>query len=457
MKPLTRALQAAFGTMLVLGCATTGDPGPAIKPVYSLQHGGAQAEGYYQLGRYYDAQRRPTQAIAAYRTALQLDDRLSEAHAALGAAYALQGEFGPAIVELDAAIALAPAAAHLHNNLGYAYYLQGDQTLAIAAFEKAAALDPANPRPWNNMGLALERAGEVALARTAFDRAIALAAMPPAGAVASGPGGTAIVGVPAALAERPASTPLIAPAAVELSVAATGAATAAVPAAPQSPLVSSVAPPTASPIAPPIAPPIASPIASPIAPPVADATAAVSIVAVAPNVYELTWSVPASAPIVALPAPGMTAAATTAATTPATRAATRLVNNAAPAGSTLASIPAPFGLEVANGNGVTGMARRTGGLLAAVGLPAARLTNQKPFTQQSTEIHYREGYAPIAAALGARLPSAPALIRSDRLRPGTDVRLVLGRDLPPDMALVDPAATKTRLADAAPGPQANTR
>lgn len=122
-----------------------------------------------------------------------------------------------------------------------------------------------------------------------------------------------------------------------------------------------------------------------------------------------------------------------------------------PASASDVAPPGPVRLEVSNGNGVTGMARRVGGLLAEVGVPAARITNQKPFTQASTEIQYRAGYGSAAASLGARIPNQPALNETDRLRPGTDVRLVLGHDLPRNVALVDPAKEATRTATGASG------
>ena len=180
MKPLVHALQAVFGTMLILGCASSGDLKPEIKPVFMMQHGGNQADGYYQLGRYYQSNGRSKDAEAAYRKALALDDRLAEAHSALGAMYALNRSFVQAMVELNAAVALDPSAPHFRNNLGYAYYLQGKAAEAIANFEIAAALDPANPRTWNNLGLALAQLGKTDRAEEAYARATALAS---AGAV----------------------------------------------------------------------------------------------------------------------------------------------------------------------------------------------------------------------------------------------------------------------------------
>jgi hypothetical protein len=107
-----------------------------------------------------------------------------------------------------------------------------------------------------------------------------------------------------------------------------------------------------------------------------------------------------------------------------------------------------YRLELSNGNGVTGMARRLGEQLIAKGLPKARLTNQKPFRQRLTQIQYRDGYADVAAALRSRMPNQPPMIKTAALRASTDVRVVLGRDLRRDVALLDAAPEVMQVADA---------
>ena len=86
-----------------------------------------------------------------------------------------------------------------------------------------------------------------------------------------------------------------------------------------------------------------------------------------------------------------------------------------------------FGLEVANGNGITGMAKRVSAALRRVGIRTARLTNQRPFNQALTQIQYRGNYAAEAARLGKELKSS-ALVLNDQLPAGVHVKLVLGRD-----------------------------
>lgn len=107
----------------------------------------------------------------------------------------------------------------------------------------------------------------------------------------------------------------------------------------------------------------------------------------------------------------------------------------------------PFRLEVSNGNGVTGLAKRVAGRLAAAGLdPAARLTNQLPFQQRETEIQYREGYAGEAAALAGKLQGRVQVLPSKQLAGHIHVRLVLGKDVGSASALMIPDTPRPTIA-----------
>jgi len=107
----------------------------------------------------------------------------------------------------------------------------------------------------------------------------------------------------------------------------------------------------------------------------------------------------------------------------------------------------PFRLEVSNGNGITGMARRVAKSLKGIGLETALLTNQLPFQQVSTEIQYRDGYRPQAAKLGAALQRPIDFMKNDALRDDVDVRLLLGRDIASEAALFEGGGSKTSIAE----------
>ncbi len=90
--------------------------------------------------------------------------------------------------------------------------------------------------------------------------------------------------------------------------------------------------------------------------------------------------------------------------------------------------PETVRLEVANGNGVSGFAKRTSFSLERMGYVVTRLTNQVPYTQRITEIQYRQGEEDHAVRLNSLLSAPAKLVESRQLNPRVSVRLVLGRD-----------------------------
>lgn len=147
-----------------------------------------------------------------------------------------------------------------------------------------------------------------------------------------------------------------------------------------------------------------------VAPPAASAKA--SLVAIAPQVYELRDPVVLAPPSAALaravvPVPAMPA--------PAFEAQTALHG---------------VRIEVSNGMGVRYMARRMARHLAPLGLVAARVTNQRSYRQVTTEVQFRAGQQSAAEALAQRLPGVPSVVpASQQLTGDLQLRLVLGHDL----------------------------
>lgn len=103
-------------------------------------------------------------------------------------------------------------------------------------------------------------------------------------------------------------------------------------------------------------------------------------------------------------------------------------------------------LEVANGNGVRGMAARTAGLLKEFGLPAARLTNARPYRQWQTEIQYLAGHAHEADRVRELLPVAARLVETPAMQRGIELRVVVGHDLRSPAALHALSDAPLRLA-----------
>jgi hypothetical protein len=83
-------------------------------------------------------------------------------------------------------------------------------------------------------------------------------------------------------------------------------------------------------------------------------------------------------------------------------------------------------IEVSNGAGREGMARRFREYLAQRGFDNMRLTNDASFANRKTVVFYRQGYLSAAQALVQHLPQAVPLVRADTQ--AVQVRLRLGGD-----------------------------
>jgi tetratricopeptide (TPR) repeat protein len=92
--------------------------------------------------------------------------------------------------------------------------------------------------------------------------------------------------------------------------------------------------------------------------------------------------------------------------------------------------PTAPAVEIANGNGVEGMAACVAEALRASGaLSTTRLRNALPYDTATTVVRYRAGHAQVAQALARQLPGgAPAVAGLDRAD-SLDLRIVLGHDL----------------------------
>lgn len=104
---------------------------------------------------------------------------------------------------------------------------------------------------------------------------------------------------------------------------------------------------------------------------------------------------------------------------------------AAPASVPLRGVPVALPrIEIANGNGVTGMASALRTWLRAQGLTQKPvLRNALPFHTATTVLHYRLGYLAVAQELAGRMPQPIELAPTPGDVRDVDVRLVLGHDL----------------------------
>jgi Flp pilus assembly protein TadD len=398
--------------VLLLGCAAPQQTPLDMQPVLRLQHGGDQAAAnWYRLGKYHQERGELSLAMGAYAQSLALDSRQLDARMAVAAIDARQGRLAAARDALQALVADYPAQAQLSNNLGYVYYLMGDQQSAIAMLRRALALDAASVRAQDNLRLA---------------EAAALTGAASAGLAAGG-------AVPASPAAGPVANPAISPATADpdaglppptraelrqlqeqLRVLQERSAAAGV--APALPVVAAAAPVVVA-AAPVMAAAAAAPLAS--APSFAPATTAVAAEAdTRPATAAVLAAAPVSAPVPESPS------------TPA------------PAHTTAAVMAQ---VDIANGNGVLGMAKRFRRALAQIGIPVGRVSNERPYRQQTTTIEYRAGYQQQAAALQATLLGQAALLPAGP-HAQANLRLVLGKDMRVQPALAAQAPGAPLLA-----------
>ncbi|MGI9628708.1 MAG: adenylate/guanylate cyclase domain-containing protein, partial [Longimicrobiales bacterium] len=147
-----------------------------IDPTAALPHSGlAMTYGYLGfLGQAPFEESHPVARAHAER-ALELDDRLGEAHVALGLSTLFgQWDFEGAYAHFQKALSLNPGAANVHHL--YAIYLlaAGDVEGAVEEMETAVALDPLSLLMLDNLGLAYSAAGRREDAARALDRVLSV-------------------------------------------------------------------------------------------------------------------------------------------------------------------------------------------------------------------------------------------------------------------------------------------
>lgn len=331
----------------------------------------------------------------------------AQAYYVLGRYYDGQNRHDQALAAYRSALDQDPHSFETHNAIGVVLGRQGRLDEAIASFEQAAALAPDAPHVLSNLGHALMLAGRNAEAVRALRRATAL---DPNSIKAWANLATALrrggFGNDAELAMQRSvvlGLPRKAPATVRD--------TAVRPVAPVSAATSVVT-----------------------AEPLQAMSSHMQAVEVAPNVVELRSAAltPKAVTVVALPVPNELA-----------------VTRAHPVPVAASVEPEPsLRLEIANGVGAVGAARRTGALLAHAGAPQARLVDQRPFVQQSTVVQFADGYQTQAMQIAGWIGTQPLLVNVPGLK-AANVRVVVGRDLMPVLAASDvPDVSGTRLASA---------
>ena len=85
-------------------------------------------------------------------------------------------------------------------------------------------------------------------------------------------------------------------------------------------------------------------------------------------------------------------------------------------------------VEVSNGNGVVGFARKFSAQLRANEIRVTRITNQRPYSVTKTDIHYDPRYEDAARALMQQYKLTGRIVANQTPRARADIRIVLGQD-----------------------------
>ncbi|MCA9751809.1 MAG: tetratricopeptide repeat protein [Gemmatimonadetes bacterium] len=175
----TELKRGAFAGLLLAaaalgGCGGSGSGGPELSAVGET-HVATPFEQAMILG---DQQRESgnlTEAIAAYRNAMELDPESREIYPRLGYAYIEAENYDTAVKVYERFVSVAPQDCEAHGGLAFAFLKQEDTDRAIAEYEKARDLCPDTASSHENLAKAYVYAKKTPEAIEAYRKAIELA------------------------------------------------------------------------------------------------------------------------------------------------------------------------------------------------------------------------------------------------------------------------------------------
>ena len=127
-----------------------------------------EVEAKYRMAIYFQEKNKHKIAIEELKEVILIDPFFVKAYNALGVSYDQLRQFKNAIHFYKLAIKIDPNLGYVYNNLGFSYFLTEDYDRAIDAFHKAIALDEKNKRFRNNLGLVYAKKGEYELSLAQF-------------------------------------------------------------------------------------------------------------------------------------------------------------------------------------------------------------------------------------------------------------------------------------------------
>jgi hypothetical protein len=111
----------------------------------------------YLLARHFQKLNRHLNAIEELNEIIKIEPYFPEAYNALGVSYDSLGKFSMAEECYKMALYLNPGLSYVFNNLGYSYMMQGKHENAVKYLEKAVAMEESNTKYQNNLLLASQR------------------------------------------------------------------------------------------------------------------------------------------------------------------------------------------------------------------------------------------------------------------------------------------------------------
>lgn len=342
-----------------------------VKPLSTLP------ASHYKLGRYYQKSGKHALAIEEFIKAIKLDKGYVLAYNGLGVSYDALKDCEKAKQAYSNALLYGPAMAYLYNNLGYSRLLCDDPDQAVGFFSRAAELDKSNNRIHNNLTLAQLRLGHQVPVNKQLSQEDP--AVQPVGQEV------------AAISSKQTA---------QISQADTVASRPEVPYRP---------------------------------------------VPVQQQVFDKALRTESSHTDSKADTPALAVTDNNTGEDDGQADAATEVTKAAAVASPIPEKtkirPEPVrnqkkrklsfcGIEVSNGNGVTGMAGKGASYFRSLGFTVGRITNAPRFTYESSKIYYQKGYLDIAKAIAEIVPGPQKLEMVEDLgRAGIGVRLLLGRDM----------------------------
>lgn len=122
----------------------------------------------YDLARHFQRIQRHRIAIEILKEIIAMDPTYADAHNATGFSYDCRGDYQTARHHYRTAIAINPEMDHAYNNLGYSYMLDGNYALAVKALKQAITLNDGIEKYHKNLGLAYYKNGEIEMALFEF-------------------------------------------------------------------------------------------------------------------------------------------------------------------------------------------------------------------------------------------------------------------------------------------------